>query len=118
MITGKKKKRWLGLLGILLVLLVGGYVVLNSIYRLPDISKRTQSYRIDDGQTTRMGRLFEGQLSSNPGKSGVFLLSRENMHWTGGQGGPDTVFEKEPYATTMQKLTVGILKWLPIDSQL
>ena len=44
---------------------------------------------------------------------------RENMHWVGGQGGPDTVFEKEPYATTGQKLIVGILKWLPIiDSQL
>lgn len=43
---------------------------------------------------------------------------RENMHWTGGQGGPDVVFEKEPYATTMQKLMVGILKWLPIESQL
>ena len=43
---------------------------------------------------------------------------RQNMQWTGGQGGPDTVFEKEPYATTRQKLTVGILKWLPIDSQL
>ena len=43
---------------------------------------------------------------------------RENMHWTGGQGGPDTVVEEEPYATTGQKLIVGILKWLPIDSQL
>jgi len=43
---------------------------------------------------------------------------RENMHWTGGQGGPDVVMEEEPYATTMQKLTVGILKWLPIESQL
>jgi putative cardiolipin synthase len=43
---------------------------------------------------------------------------RENMHWIGGQGGPDTVFEKEPYATTAQKLIVGVLKWLPIDSQL
>jgi putative cardiolipin synthase len=44
---------------------------------------------------------------------------RENMQWTGGQGGPDVVMKKEPYATTMQKLTVGILKWLPfIDSQL
>ena len=43
---------------------------------------------------------------------------RENMHWTGGQGGPDVVMEEEPYATTFQKLTVGILKWLPIDSQL
>ena len=43
---------------------------------------------------------------------------QENMHWVGGQGGPDTVFEKEPYATTTQKLIVGILKWLPIDSQL
>ena len=43
---------------------------------------------------------------------------RENLHWTGGQGGPDVVFEKEPYATTMQKLTVGIVKWLPIEAQL
>ena len=43
---------------------------------------------------------------------------RENMNWTGGQGGPDVVFEKEPYATTMQKLTIGIVKWLPIESQL
>jgi len=44
---------------------------------------------------------------------------RENMQWTGGQGGPDVVMTKEPYATTMQKLTVGIVKLLPIvDSQL
>ena len=42
----------------------------------------------------------------------------ENLRWTGGQGGPDVVMGKEPYATTIQKLTVGILKWLPIDSQL
>jgi putative cardiolipin synthase len=43
---------------------------------------------------------------------------REDMHWVGGLGGPDVVVEEEPYATTVQKLTVGILKWLPIDSQL
>jgi putative cardiolipin synthase len=43
---------------------------------------------------------------------------REDMQWTGGQGGPDVVMNKEPYATTMQKLTVGILKWLPIEKQL
>ena len=43
---------------------------------------------------------------------------RENLHWVGGQGGPDVVMEEEPYATTGQKLIVGILKWLPIDSQL
>jgi hypothetical protein len=42
----------------------------------------------------------------------------ENMHWVGGQGGPGTVMDEEPYASTVQKLTVGILKWLPIDSQL
>ena len=41
-----------------------------------------------------------------------------NMQWTGGQGGPETVMEEEPYATTFRKFTVGILKWLPIDSQL
>ena len=43
---------------------------------------------------------------------------RANMHCVGGLGGPSTVMEEEPYATTIQKLTVGILKWLPIDSQL
>lgn len=44
---------------------------------------------------------------------------RENLQWVGGHGGPDVVMGKEPYATTMQKLTVGILKWLPfVDSQL
>ncbi len=42
----------------------------------------------------------------------------ENMKWIGGQGGPDVVMTKEPYASTFQKATVGILKWLPIDSQL
>ena len=43
----------------------------------------------------------------------------ENLRWVGGQGGPDVVMEKEPYATTWQKLTVGVLKWMPfIDSQL
>ena len=43
----------------------------------------------------------------------------ENMRWVGGQGGPEVVMEEEPYATTWQKLTVGILKWLPfLDSQL
>jgi putative cardiolipin synthase len=43
---------------------------------------------------------------------------RTNLRWIGGLNGPDTVFEKEPYATSGQKLAVGILKWLPIDSQL
>lgn len=43
---------------------------------------------------------------------------QENMRWVGGQAGPDTVVEKEPYASTGQKFIVGILKWLPIDSQL
>ena len=43
---------------------------------------------------------------------------REHMRWTGGQGGPDQVMEKEPYSTTFKKLTVSILRWLPINSQL
>jgi hypothetical protein len=34
------------------------------------------------------------------------------------QGGADVVMEEEPYATSSQKLIVGILEWLPIDSQL
>jgi len=53
---------------------------------------------------------FEVKFSNDGGS--------QNMHWVGGQGGPDTVMEKEPYATTGQKFIVGILKWLPIDSQL
>jgi putative cardiolipin synthase len=53
---------------------------------------------------------FEVQFSREGG--------RENMNWVGGQGGPDVVMEEEPYATTFQKATVGVLKWLPIDSQL
>ena len=42
----------------------------------------------------------------------------QNLKWVGGQGGPGVVMTKEPYATTGQKALVGILKWLPIDSQL
>jgi putative cardiolipin synthase len=42
----------------------------------------------------------------------------ENLQWRGGQGGPDVVLQEEPYASTMQKLTVGIVRWLPIESQL
>jgi hypothetical protein len=53
---------------------------------------------------------FEVSLSREGG--------REKMQWTGGQGGPNVVWEKEPYATTLQRLSVGILKWLPIESQL
>ncbi len=43
---------------------------------------------------------------------------RLNMEWVGGQGGPDVVMEEEPYATSGQKFAVGVLKWLPIGSQL
>ena len=42
----------------------------------------------------------------------------QNLKWVGGRGGPDVVMTKEPYASTLQKATVGILKWLPIESQL
>lgn len=42
----------------------------------------------------------------------------QNMQWVGGVGGADVVMEQEPYATSLQKGLVGILKWLPIDSQL
>ncbi|MEM7144521.1 MAG: phospholipase D family protein [Verrucomicrobiota bacterium] len=43
---------------------------------------------------------------------------RSKLEWVGGQGGPDVVMTEEPHATTGQKIMVGILKWLPIDSQL
>ena len=53
---------------------------------------------------------FEVKFASDEG--------RVNLVWVGGQGGPDVTMQKEPYATGRQKATVGILKWLPIDSQL
>ena len=72
----KKRKRWLKVLGSLVLVLVVGYVVMSFIYRLPDISSRTQSYMIDDGQATRIGRQFGEEVVAHPGKSGVFLLRR------------------------------------------
>ena len=58
-----------------------------------------------------MGRLaFEVTFSREGGQ--------QDLCWKGGQGGPDVVMEEEPYATTLQKLTVAIVKWLPIESQL
>ena len=47
---------------------------MSFIYRLPDISSRTQSYMIDDGKPTKLGRKFKAQLDDHPGKTGVFLL--------------------------------------------
>ena len=72
----KKRKRWLRSLVSVVLILVVGYLVMSFIYRLPDISSRKQSYMIDDGQATTMGRQFVGQVAGNPGKSGVFLLRR------------------------------------------
>ena len=76
MAIGKKKKHWLGILSLLVLILIGGYFVMNIIYRLPDITNRNQSHMIDDGQATTMGRQFGEQEASHPGKSGVFLLRR------------------------------------------
>jgi len=49
---------------------------MSFIYRLPDISARTQSYMIDDGVATGLGRMFGEQVAAHPGKTGVFLLQR------------------------------------------
>ncbi|MGI9568678.1 MAG: phospholipase D-like domain-containing protein, partial [Desulfobulbia bacterium] len=76
MTTGKKRKHWLGILTSLVLILIGGYIVMSIIYRLPDISNRDPSRVIDDGQATKMGRQFGEQVASHPGKSGVFLLRR------------------------------------------
>ncbi len=43
---------------------------------------------------------------------------RKNIRWVGGQGGTNQVMKEEPYATTFEKLTASVLKWLPINSQL
>ncbi len=54
----KRKARWLRRLGLLVLVRVVGYFVMSFIYRLPDISSRTQSYMIDDGQATSLGGIF------------------------------------------------------------
>jgi putative cardiolipin synthase len=70
----KRKARWLKRLGLLALVLIVGYFVMSFIYRLPDISSRTQSYMIDDGHATSLGGKFGGQVASNPGQTGVLLL--------------------------------------------
>jgi len=47
---------------------------MSLIYRLPDISSRPLSYKIDDGAVT-MGLNNAPLLSARPGKSGIHLLS-------------------------------------------
>ena len=43
---------------------------------------------------------------------------RETMRWLGKSDGRDVAFDEEPYAGTGLKLLVGVLKLLPIESQL
>ena len=47
---------------------------MSLFYRLPDISSRNQSYAIDDGALTSLGREFAPKLEAHPGKTGIFLL--------------------------------------------
>ena len=74
--TGKQKKRWPRRLGTLVLILVAGYFIMGLFYRLPDISSREQSYMIDDGEATSLGRQFGPQVADNPGRTAVFLLPR------------------------------------------
>ena len=71
----KSLARWAKRLGVILLLFIGGFFLMNLFYRLPDISSRTQSYAIDDGAATSLGQLYTPLVSAHPGKSGVFLLS-------------------------------------------
>jgi putative cardiolipin synthase len=70
----KSKFRWAKRFGYGVLVLIGGYVLMNFLYRLPDISGRSQSQTIDDGAVTSLGRAFTAQLSPHPGEAGVFLL--------------------------------------------
>jgi putative cardiolipin synthase len=70
----KRKARWLRRIGLLALILIVGYFVMSFIYRLPDISSRTQSYMIEDGQATRLGGKFGEEVANHPGQTGVFLL--------------------------------------------
>ena len=72
----RKKRRWPRILLTLVVVIVVGYPVMSFVYRLPDLSGRTQSHMIDDGRDTQLGRQFRGVRDDNPGKTGVFLLQR------------------------------------------
>jgi len=62
------------LVGYGLLIFIGGSVLTQFVYRLPDISGRPQSHPIDDGAVTALGRAFTAQLSPHPGKAGIFLL--------------------------------------------
>jgi len=42
----------------------------------------------------------------------------ESMTWTGFDGGKQVVFDSEPYASFWQKLSVNLMRVLPIDSML
>jgi putative cardiolipin synthase len=68
------KRRWAKRLGYFLVIFIVGYLLMGFLYRLPDISGRFQSYAIDDGVVTPLGREFATELAANPGKTGIFLL--------------------------------------------
>jgi len=70
----KRKTRWLKRVGLLALVFIVGYFVMSFIYRLPDISSRTQSYMIDDGLATGLGGIFGDMVANNPGQTGVFLL--------------------------------------------
>jgi putative cardiolipin synthase len=71
---GTKTKRWLKILGSLVVILIAGYFIMSFFYRLPDISSRKQAYMIDDGEATGLGKQFGPQTAEQPGKTGVYLL--------------------------------------------
>ena len=70
----KLKRSWAKCLGYFLLIIIVSYLLMGCLYRLPDISDRSQSYAIDDGAVTFLGRDFTTQLTANPGKTGVFLL--------------------------------------------
>ena len=68
------KRRWPKRLGYSLFVIIVGYFLMGFLYRLPDLSARSQSYVIDDGVVTTLGREFATELAANPGKTGVYLL--------------------------------------------
>ena len=74
MSESKPKRRWAKRLGYFLFIILVGYLLAGFLYRLPDITDRTQSYAIDDGAVTSLGRVFTTELAANSGKTGVFML--------------------------------------------
>lgn len=59
---------------LVVALIIAGIVIMGWLTPLPDNSRRSASYVIQDSSSTRLGQLSEQQLPEHPGHSGIYLL--------------------------------------------